>query len=436
MTTEALPSLEPLFRHNAKRTHAVFASCPDDSITDEERSVRLKLSVKIRDEYRDFKELPTALLSQQGPVGPSRPNENLKMITAGPVDADTSRMIAKIDNTPPPRQSTFTSATKLSQALTLHKTTRTIKPTYHPPWKLVRVISGHLGWVRSVAVEPGNKWFATGAGDRVVKIWDLASGELKLSLTGHISTVRGLAVSPRHPYLFSCGEDKMVKCWDLEANKVIRHYHGHLSGVYALSLHPTLDILVTSGRDASARVWDMRTKAQIHVLSGHTATVADVKCQESDPQVITGSMDSTVRLWDLAAGKTMVTLTHHKKSVRALAIHPTEYSFATGSAGGNNIKKWKCPEGNFVFNFSGHNAIINTLSVNAEGVFFSGGDNGTLTFWDYNTGTPFQNMEDIPQPGSLEAEAGVFCSTFDITGTRLITGGADKTIKVYAEQSS
>lgn len=69
----------------------------------------------------------------------------------------------------------------------------------------------------------------------------------------------------------------------------------------------------------------------------------------------------------------MVTLTHHKKSVRAIAIHPTEYSFATGSAGGNNIKKWKCPEGNFVFNFGGHNAIINTLSVNSEGVFFSGG---------------------------------------------------------------
>jgi len=269
----------------------------------------------------------------------------------------------------------------------------------------------------------------------VVKIWNLASGELKLSLTGHISTVRGLAVSPRHPYLFSCGEDKMVKCWDLESNKVIRHYHGHLSGVYAMSLHPTLDILVTSGRDASARVWDMRTKAQIHVLSGHTGTVADVQCQESDPQVITASMDSTVRLWDLAAGKTLVTLTHHKKSVRALAIHPTEYSFASGSAGGNNIKKWKCPDGTFVHNFSGHDAIINTLSVNSDGVLFSGGDNGSLSLWDYKTGVPFQHMEDVPQPGSLDAEAGVFCSTFDMTGTRLITGGADKTIKIYAEQS-
>lgn len=50
--------------------------------------------------------------------------------------------------------------------------------------------------------------------------------------------------------------------------------------------------------------------------------------------------------------------------------------------------------------------------------------------WDWDTGTAFQNMDDIPQPGSLEAEAGVFCSTFDMTGTRLITGCADKTIKV------
>ena len=33
----------------------------------------------------------------------------------------------------------------------------------------------------------------------------------------------------------------------------------------------------------------------------------------------------------------MSTLTYHKKSVRAMALHPTEYSFATGGA--DNIKK-------------------------------------------------------------------------------------------------
>ncbi|KAG8899003.1 pre-mRNA-splicing factor prp46 [Tulasnella sp. 403] len=459
MSSGTLPPLAPLLRTSVKRTAQIFTDTElGDGREDEKVSVvlillttaeyslnyvillgtsrsRLRLSVKIRDEYKDFRDLPPALSAQVGPVGPAKPGQ--KLITAGPSN-ETTRLIQDValrDAPPRPTSGFRNPNSALSQALIRRKEVREIKPDYHPPWKLMRVISGHLGWVRSVAVEPENKWFATGAGDRVIKIWNLASGELKLSLTGHISTVRGLAVSPRHPYLFSCGEDKMVKCWDLESNKVIRHYHGHLSGVYALSLHPTLDILVTAGRDASARVWDMRTKAQIHVLSGHSGTVADVQCQESDPQVITASMDSTVRLWDLAAGKTMVTLTHHKKSVRALTIHPREYSFASASAGGNNIKKWKCPDGVFVHNFSGHDAIINTLSVNEDGVFFSGGDNGSLTFWDYKTGVPFQNMEDIPQPGSLDAEAGVFCSTFDMTGTRLITGGADKTIKIYAEQT-
>lgn len=245
------------------------------------------------------------------------------------------------------------------------------KPEWHAPWKLMRVISGHLGWVRALAVEPENKWFASGAGDRTIKIWDLATGNLRLTLTGHISTVRGLAVSPRHPYLFSCGEDKMVKCWDLETNKVIRHYHGHLSGVYTLALHPTLDVLVTGGRDGVARVWDMRTRSNIHVLAGHKGTVSDLKCQEADPQVITSSLDSTVRLWDLAAGKTMGVLTHHKKGVRALAVHPKEFTFASGSTG--SIKQWKCPEGAFMQNFEGQNSIINTMAVNEDNVLFSGG---------------------------------------------------------------
>ncbi|XP_030386460.1 pleiotropic regulator 1 [Scaptodrosophila lebanonensis] len=305
------------------------------------------------------------------------------------------------------------------------------KPMWHAPWKLSRVISGHLGWVRCIAVEPGNEWFATGAGDRVIKIWDLASGKLKLSLTGHVSTVRGLAVSAKHPYLFSCGEDRQVKCWDLEYNKVIRHYHGHLSAVYSLALHPTIDVLATSGRDSTARIWDMRTKANVHTLTGHTNTVASVVAQATNPQIITGSHDSTVRLWDLAAGKSVCTLTNHKKSVRSIVLHPTLYMFASASP--DNIKQWRCPEGNFIQNISGHTAIVNCMAANADGVLVSGGDNGTMFFWDWRTGYNFQRFQAPVQPGSMDSEAGIFAMCFDQSGTRLITAEADKTIKVYKE---
>lgn len=305
------------------------------------------------------------------------------------------------------------------------------RPKWHAPWENFRVIMGHVGWVRSVAVEPGNMWFATGSADRTIKIWDLASGKLKLTLTGHISAVRGIAVSDRHPYMFSVGEDKMVKCWDLEHNKVTRHYHGHLSGVYTVALHPTLDLLMTAGRDAVVRVWDMRSKRQVFALQGHRDTVNTVFAQGVDPQVVSCSVDSTVRLWDLAAGKCMATLTNHKKGVRGLARHPTEFSFASASA--DNIKTWCFPRGDFMRNLSGHTGLVNALAVNQDGVLCSGGDNGNIRFWDYASAHCFQSTQVKVQPGSMDNEAGIFAMAFDHSGSRLITCEADKTIKMWRE---
>ena len=247
------------------------------------------------------------------------------------------------------------------------------------------------------------------------------------------SQVRGLAVSARSPYLFSAGEDKKVMCWDLEQNKVTRHYHGHLSGVYACALHPTLDLLVTGSRDSTARVWDIRTARSVMTLAGHQGTVGALATNAIDPQVVTGSMDSTVRLWDLAAGKASVTLTHHKKAVRDLVVSPTEFSFVT--AGADNIKKWQCRDGVFLKNLAGHNAIVNALAVNEDNVLMSGGDDGSICFWDYKTGYKFQQIDTVVQPGSLDCEAAIYAAAFDMSGSRLVTCEADKTIKVWKEDA-
>lgn len=455
-------ALSDLAERHAKRSRTILqhfhVQAPDYADV-----TRAHLASKMHSDYQQALVLPEVIQARQGPAPPipPKPTELSGMLDElevqrglakqhAPSSAVALRPAAAAKATPASASHLQTALMRPEEAV--HDTGRSMlnsalirkkelaqqqaKPAYHAPWKLMRVMSGHLGWVRCVAVDPHNQWFATGAGDRIIKIWDMASGELKLSLTGHISPVRGLAVSHRHPYLFSAGEDKLVKCWDLETNKVVRQYYGHLSGIYALSLHPTLDVLVTAGRDASARVWDMRTKTQIHVLGGHRGTVASVACQEGDPQVITGSMDATIKLWDLAAGRCVTTLTHHKKSVRALALPPHEFTFASGSAGGHNIKRWRCPEGTLMTNMT-HEGIVNTLSCNADGVLFSGADDGSMQLFDYATGVPFQSMRDTVQPGSLDAEAGVFCSAFDQTGTRLITGCADKsTYAILTHQRS
>ncbi|CAN6674633.1 pre-mRNA-splicing factor Prp46p [Trichomonascus vanleenenianus] len=361
-----------------------------------------------------------------GPNGVA--NGSMKLI-GGP---ESSTALVKANGTTP----RITSSTDLSHALGLRSE---FKPNYippkaqwHAPWKLMRVVNGHSGWVRAICTDPENQWFATGSTDKTIKIWDLASSKLKLTLTGHIMAVRGLAASERHPYLFSVGEDKMVKCWDLEQNKVSMQYYGHLSGIYTCDVHPELDILATGGRDAVVRVWDIRSRTPAHILQGHRDSVVKVKCQAAEPQIISTSMDKSVILWDLVAGKSRTVLTHHKKAVRDVAIHPDEYTFATCSA--DNIKQWKCPNGDFMHNFEPpQQGIVNTLSVNSDGVLFAGADDGAMGFYDWKTGQRFQQMETIANPGSMESEKGILASTFDRTGLRLLTCETDKSIKVWRE---
>lgn len=133
--------------------------------------------------------LPPILAAQAGPAGPKRPaagpgvaapgpSPGVKLLTAGdagssasaPAASDAPRSLVKFRHQQGFAADGGAAGSRLSQALMRKKEAREVKPVYHPQWKLSRVISGHMGWVRAVAVEPGNQWFATGAGDRVIKV--------------------------------------------------------------------------------------------------------------------------------------------------------------------------------------------------------------------------------------------------------------------------
>ena len=126
-------------------------------------------------------------------------------------------------------------------------------------------------------------------------------------------------------------------------------------------------------------------------------------------------------------------LTHHKKAVRALVGHARDFAFVSGAA--DSIRKWALPEGVLVSSLAGHSAIVNALALNADDVLVSGGDDGSVKFWDYATGYSFQELQTAAQPGSLESEAGIAALTFDMSGARLITAEMDKTIKIYKEDA-
>lgn len=63
------------------------------------------------------------------------------------------------------------------------------------------------------------------------------------------------------------------------------------------------------------------------------------------------------------------------------------------SASPDNIKQWRCPEGKFIQNLNGHNAIIECMAANSDGVLVSGANNGSIHLWDWRTGYNFQRLQ-------------------------------------------
>ena len=62
-------------------------------------------------------------------------------------------------------------------------------------------------------------------------------------------------------------------------------------------------------------------------------------------------------------------------TIYSLCLHflfcVSRFAFATASP--DNIKQWKFPDGNFLQNLSGHQAILNSIAVNSDNVLVSGG---------------------------------------------------------------
>lgn len=117
-----------------------------------------------------------------------------------------------------------------------------------------------------------------------------------------------------------------------------------------------------------------------------------------------------------------------------MVLHPTEYTFASG--GSDKIRVWKCPEGHQLRTITGPSAIVNTLALNQDNVLVSGADDGTLSFYDWQSGHRFQQLKSPLQPGSLQSESAVFAVMFDKSSTRMITAECDKTIKIWQEDAT
>ena len=76
-------------------------------------------------------------------------------------------------------------------------------------------LAGHLGPVKACAFSPDGRYIASGSDNLTLRIWDAATGVVRMVLRGHKFHVETCAFLPGGRRLVACGGD--VKLWDVEA---------------------------------------------------------------------------------------------------------------------------------------------------------------------------------------------------------------------------
>ncbi len=240
--------------------------------------------------------------------------------------------------------------------------------------------AGHRDGITAIALLPGGQRFASASRDQTIKIWDLDALEPRLTLAGHGDIVTSLAVTSDGRTLISGSADRTIKCWDLGDGTLVQTLTGHDRPVTTLALAPDEELLVSGSQDSTVRLWDIESGSGIATIEAHFVTVSSVCITPDGRQIISGSEDQSIKLWDLTSQAHQLTLTGHRDRITGLRTSRDGKTCWSASADGS-VRVWDLGSGELLKMLEGHTGSVNALGISEDSAFAMSGDDARLVLW-------------------------------------------------------
>ncbi len=330
--------------------------------------------------------------------------------------------------------------------------------------KLLAVMRRHSGPLRSVAFAPNSERIVTIGEDRVARLWS-DQGLHLAGLTAHTAAISGAVFSPDSGILATYSEDHSAILWGAQSGRQLAALTGHTGAIKDLSFAADGRRLVTASADHTARVWQSNGPLVVE-LTGHTDHVRMARFSPDGSRVLTVSDDTTARLWNSTSGNVVATLEGHTGRVEAGRFSPDGTRVLTVGED-NTARLWDASLSNAIPTLKGHAAPVRLARFSPEGsrivtvsddktarlwdatnyrlvrvleghtgpvfaaVFAGDGsgrmltlaqDDPTLRLWDSQSGT---------QLATVSHAGAVLAATFSRDSARLITAGADDTLRQW-----
>ncbi|MGW3934902.1 hypothetical protein [Streptomyces phaeochromogenes] len=273
-------------------------------------------------------------------------------------------------------------------------------------------LTGHENWVRAVSPVPplsgAYPLLATGGDDHTLRIWAPLSGR-PAGVPFHDAetitrTLTSFSGEEEQTLIAAVGDDAVLRVFDPAEGEQVdevetEHDGGDVLTVIAVRVVQDDDeglVFATGGEDGVVRLWDPATGAMTgEVVTDHAGGVQALSAFVGfggQSFLATGGEDGVVRLWDPATGaKTGEVVTDHAGGIRALSAFVGlggQSLLATAGADGF-VRRWNLMTGQAVGEPIAHPGLTAVESYRLpdhEAMLVTGDDNGTVRFWNCDTG--------------------------------------------------
>ena len=285
------------------------------------------------------------------------------------------------------------------------------------------------------ADEKAAQWIAVGDTDNLVRLYRAPMSPI--ALPNALVKPTAMATTFDHALIAVANADGSVRVQDM-AGTIINEWQAG-AAVTALAFHPqaTPDeskpaprppVLATAGTDGVVRLWNYKTAEPIESLHGSRSAIESLAFRADGKQLVSGTVDGAITVWNLETvpSELIEGTIEQPASLATLSADGKRLATAGASSGRPAIIIFDLESKKISHTLLGHDAPILSVAFSPDGTrLISGSADKSARVWDLNDSK-------FPELVRFDGHGGaVTAVAFNSNATQVLSGSADMTVKLW-----